>query len=133
MDRALAHRDRAGAPARAEGRLDDRQGRREGRAQGNLDDQGAGADRVCERLRPRDAGVRRGGVEPRYAARRPLDLGPRAALRRRPGRGAPAGDRADGNQGRRAGFDGAVPDAAAARLSVAPGCAGPWTSRWRTP
>jgi len=134
MDRALAHRDRPGAPAGAEGRVDDRQGRRKGRTQGNLDDQGARADRVHGRMRPRDAGVRRDGLEPRHAARRHVDLGPRAALRRRPGRGAPAGDRAHGDQGRRARLDRAVPDAAAARLSVAPRRAGAaWTNRWCTP
>ncbi|CAI8703154.1 LigA [Burkholderia ambifaria] len=134
MDRAVAHRDRPGAPAGAEGRVDDRQGWREGGAQGNLDDQGARADRVHGRMRPRDAGVRRDGPEPRHAARRHVDLGPRAALRRRPGRGAPAGDRADGDQGRRARLDRAVPDAAAARLSLAPRRAGAaWTNRWCTP
>ncbi|CAD9223980.1 putative Uncharacterized 50.6 kDa protein in the 5\\'region of gyrA and gyrB [Burkholderia cenocepacia] len=133
MDRALAYRDRPGTPLGAEGRVDDRQGRREGGAQGNLDDQGPRADRLYGRMRPRDAGIRRGGLEPRYAAGRPVDLGPRAALRRRPGRGAPAGHRADGDQGRRTRRDGAVPDAAAARLSAAPHGSATWMKGRRTP
>jgi len=99
LDRRVAHRDRAGAAAGTQDRLDDRRGRRQGRAQGNLDDQGAGAAHAHQRGRPRDPGLRRDGPDAGHAAGRYVDRRPRAALRRWPGSGASAQHRENGNQG----------------------------------
>ena len=90
VDRALAHGDRPGAASGAARRLADRPARQPGRAQRRRDDQGRGAAPADHGAVARDAGLRRDGPDARHAARFPVELGPRAAVHRRPGRGASA-------------------------------------------
>ena len=59
LDRRVAHRDRDGAPADAEGGVDDGHGRQPPRAHRDLRDQGRRAERRAEGARPRDPGARR--------------------------------------------------------------------------
>ena len=68
--------------------------RQPSRAQRRRADQGRRAAPADHRSVARDPGLWRDGPDPRHAARVPLDLGPRAAVRRRPGRGPSARDRA---------------------------------------
>ncbi len=63
MDRAVAHRDRPGAPAGAEDGLAHRPARAEGSRERGLHDQGAGTARPDHDLRPRHADLRRHGPE----------------------------------------------------------------------
>src|SRR5579859_1083321 len=99
MDRTVARRDRAGAAAGAEGRLDDGQLRRQGGAQGNQPDQGDRAAHPNRDLQPGDPDLRRRRPHTRYAARLPMDLGPGAADPRRAGRGPSAHYRPARDQG----------------------------------
>ena len=71
-DRRLAHRDRAGAAADAEGGVHDGHGRQQGGARRDRDDQGGGAEHGAAGDRPGDPGARRRRRQRRFPPRRRL-------------------------------------------------------------
>ena len=98
---ARAHRrvalpDRHGAPADAEGGLDDGRRRQQGRQIGDRDDQGGGAEHGAAGDRLGDPGARRRRRLAGLPARRLLRRRAHLALRRRPRRSASQRDRQDG-------------------------------------
>ena len=64
LHRAVALRDRSGAPPRPQGGVDDRQSRRQGGAQRGGDDQGGGRAHADDHPRPRDPDFGAAGLSP---------------------------------------------------------------------
>ena len=91
--RPVAHRDRSGAAARAERRVHDGHRRQQGGQAGHRRDQGGGAQHDAAGRRSRHAAPRRRRRQPGVPARLLVGALAHAALRRRPGRGAPPSDR----------------------------------------
>ena len=94
--RPVAHRDRPGAPARPQRRLDDGHRRQQGGPAGHRVHQGGGAQHDPARGGPRDAAPRRRRREPGLPAGLLVGALAHPALRRRPRRGPSPPDRPSG-------------------------------------
>jgi acyl-CoA dehydrogenase len=101
VDRAVPHRDRAGASARAQGGMAHGSRRAESGSARNRHDQGAGAARADDGLRSRHADLRGHGPECRHATGDALDLGQGVAPGGWSRRGSPALGGEAGNAARR--------------------------------